>query len=70
MSTPLFWLQQWRQSHDLTQGAAARLFNVHWVTYAKWELGQKPLTGTALRLAQVLQEPQGMRAAEKVNSHP
>ena len=64
--TPLHWLQQWRQSHALTQADAARLFNVHWVTYAKWELGERPLTGAALRLAAVLQEPQGLRLVQRV----
>lgn len=59
-------LRQWRASHALTQAEAARLFNVHPVTYAKWEVGLIPLTGAALRLAEVLQAPQGMRLVRRL----
>jgi transcriptional regulator with XRE-family HTH domain len=61
MPTPLVWLQQWRAAHGLTQTEAACLFNVHPVTYAKWEIGTIPLQGAALRLADVLLHPHGMR---------
>ena len=51
MGTPLRWLQQWRQHHELTQAEAALLFGVHHITYAKWEVGMRALEGSALRLA-------------------
>lgn len=65
-ATPLVWLQAWRASHALTQGDAAAIFGVHIVTYAKWEVGLFPLQGAALRLAEVLQTPQGYRLAKRL----
>ena len=46
-------LRAWRKHHDLTQAEAATLFNVHWVTYAKWE-GGEPLKGSSVPLAMLL----------------
>ena len=58
-TAPLPWLQQWRQSQRLTQREAALLFNVHRITYAKWEVGMLTLEGAALRLAELYRdEPQ------------
>jgi DNA-binding transcriptional regulator YiaG len=59
-------LKTWRQSHALTQAEAAALFGVHPVTYARWELGTRTMDGAALRLATVLQTPQGLRLVQRL----
>ena len=59
-------LSTWRAQVQLTQAEAATLFGVHPVTYAKWESGMQGMTGTALRLAQVLQTPQGYRLVARL----
>ena len=59
-------LKAWREQVQLTQAEAATLFGVHQVTYAKWEASLQGMTGAALRLAQVLETPQGYRLVARL----
>jgi len=64
---PLRWLRRWRKAHSMTQTEAAELFGVHPMTYTKWEQGTMQLQGPALRLAHILQSPQGMRLLRRLD---
>lgn len=64
--TPLDWLQTWRHTQGLTQQQAALLFGVHQITYAKWEVGVRQLTGSALRLAELYRDNPSLLAQERM----
>ena len=62
-------LKAWREGHELSQSAAARLFGVHPITYAKWETGLQGMVGPALRLAQVLERAEGFAVVRALAGH-
>ena len=57
-------LKAWRRLHGMKQHEAAMFFNVHPITYAKWE-GGEPMKGASVPLAALLQDEAVYALAEK-----